>query len=490
MKKYLLPVLIFSIISLVFLTTQQLAFAAKISNETFTWNGDKIHVTGSDLQSATDLSVPGVATSFLFPGTLTIKDPQSAKGDCVVIINDIKVVGQNSITLVASNSLSTTPVANACPASIISAFNNKTVPVKGTPPNNPKGLKKVTVTVNVQGSTPPGSVTFTVGNQTQTGKRINAGVGFSYMVTFYLDPGNYQVCAAPILSCKSFVKKKNIPLDLTYGKIAPIGVPKKLTKDSIFVDILVSLVCDTKSVQMTLKQNGKVIQTVIGVKAAKTTLPGDKNVSNEVSAEFTKVPPGDYSICITSASKGSACDQSQDVTKVAGTAGNVVFEDQATAGVGVGQAAVNLCPVDAGLLPAPPLPPCAKWTNGNKGGVCESFVSAFGNFPTDPEAFIQKIFAILLSISGGIALLLIIKAGYQLMISQGKPEQIQQARDQLIAAIVGLIFLIFSFVFLQLIGFNILHIPGFTEGTSNSCGAGLQYCSSINKCYPASSTCP
>ncbi len=145
--------------------------------------------------------------------------------------------------------------------------------------------------------------------------------------------------------------------------------------------------------------------------------------------------------------------------------------------------------------PPPPLPPCAKWTNGNKGGVCESFVSAFGNFPTDPEAFIQKIFAILLSISGGIALLLIIKAGYQLMISQGKPEQIQQARDQLIAAIVGLIFLIFSFVFLQLIGFNILHIPGFIDNdpSSNQCssiGNGYHYCSSIKQCFPASSSCP
>lgn len=108
-------------------------------------------------------------------------------------------------------------------------------------------------------------------------------------------------------------------------------------------------------------------------------------------------------------------------------------------------------------LPPPPSPPCKTWSNGQ----CTTFASALGDFATNPAGFIQTIFAILLSVSGGIALLLIIKAGYQLMASQGKPEQIQNGRDQLIAAIVGLVFLIFAFVFLQLIGVDIFHIPGF-----------------------------
>ncbi len=147
-------------------------------------------------------------------------------------------------------------------------------------------------------------------------------------------------------------------------------------------------------------------------------------------------------------------------------------------------------------IPPPPSPPCKQWSPN---GVCLTFNSPFnttnGGFPTDPAGFIQKIFAVLLSVSGGIALLLIIKAGYQLMTAQGKPEQLQNGRDQLIAAIVGLIFLIFSFVFLQLIGFDILHIPGFTGPngtvTAQYCtSAGLQYCSKIQQCFPASSTCP
>jgi hypothetical protein len=116
-------------------------------------------------------------------------------------------------------------------------------------------------------------------------------------------------------------------------------------------------------------------------------------------------------------------------------------------------------------LPPPPSPPCKQWS-GN--GVCQTFGSAFGGFSTDPEGFIQKIFAILLSVSGGIALLLIIKAGYQLMTAQGNPEKLNNAREQLVAAIVGLVFLIFSFVFLQLIGFDILKVPGFKGGQSTA----------------------
>jgi len=41
------------------------------------------------------------------------------------------------------------------------------------------------------------------------------------------------------------------------------------------------------------------------------------------------------------------------------------------------------------------------------------------------------------------------------------PEALKDARDQLISAIIGLIFIIFSLVILQIIGVDILRIPGF-----------------------------
>lgn len=77
------------------------------------------------------------------------------------------------------------------------------------------------------------------------------------------------------------------------------------------------------------------------------------------------------------------------------------------------------------------------------------------------QDFTKGLFGIILSISGGIALLLIIVSGYRLMASGGNPEKVQGAKEQLTSAIVGLLFVIFSFVILQLIGVNIIHIPGF-----------------------------
>ena len=112
-----------------------------------------------------------------------------------------------------------------------------------------------------------------------------------------------------------------------------------------------------------------------------------------------------------------------------------------------------------GTLPPPPSPPCKQWVNGQ----CTTFSTAVGDLATDPGGFVKTIFAVLLSFSGGVALLLIIRAGYRLMTSQGKPESITQGRDQLVAAIVGLVFIIFSFVILETIGFDILHLPGFAH---------------------------
>ena len=121
-------------------------------------------------------------------------------------------------------------------------------------------------------------------------------------------------------------------------------------------------------------------------------------------------------------------------------------------------------------IPLPPSPPCKQWAANGSG--CEIFATGLGDLAPKPAAFVQNLFGILLSFSGGIALLLIIRAGYRLMTSQGKPEQIQQGRDELIAAIVGLVFLIFSLVFLQLIGFDILRIPGFGAAQTGSIGKG------------------
>ena len=92
------------------------------------------------------------------------------------------------------------------------------------------------------------------------------------------------------------------------------------------------------------------------------------------------------------------------------------------------------------------------------GSTCET---AIGKLETTPGGFINDLFTRVLGIVGGIAVLLIIISGYRLMASQGNPEKVQGAKEQLTAAIVGLLFVIFSLVILQVIGYDILRLPGF-----------------------------
>ena len=99
-------------------------------------------------------------------------------------------------------------------------------------------------------------------------------------------------------------------------------------------------------------------------------------------------------------------------------------------------------------------------SKGDNTFVCDT---AIGPITTSPEEIIKAIMGVILSIAGGIALLLIIISGYRMIVSQGNPENIKNARDQLTAAIVGLLFVIFSLVILQVIGYNILGLPGFAK---------------------------
>lgn len=86
--------------------------------------------------------------------------------------------------------------------------------------------------------------------------------------------------------------------------------------------------------------------------------------------------------------------------------------------------------------------------------------TAIGGIDITPAGFVKTIFGTLLGLSGGIALLLIIFSGYKLIFSRGDPERVQGAKETLTSAIVGLLFIIFSLVILEVIGVDILKIPG------------------------------
>jgi hypothetical protein len=142
--------------------------------------------------------------------------------------------------------------------------------------------------------------------------------------------------------------------------------------------------------------------------------------------------------------------------------------------------------VGNGVLPPPPLPPCVEyrtrsgdtiampdlikqdkskqeqWMLDNEIDGCAKVATAFFDFSTDPKQFTSDLLRIILGISGAIALGVIIRAGYEVMMSKGDPEKLQQARERLTSAVVGLLFIIFSLVILEIIGVDILRIPGFS----------------------------
>ncbi len=93
--------------------------------------------------------------------------------------------------------------------------------------------------------------------------------------------------------------------------------------------------------------------------------------------------------------------------------------------------------------------------------TCTVVPTAFGNIDTSPQGIVKSLLQILLSAAGGIALILILIAAYKIMTSRGNPEQIQDGKEQITSAIVGLLFIIFSVVILQTIGVDLLRIPGF-----------------------------
>ena len=108
-----------------------------------------------------------------------------------------------------------------------------------------------------------------------------------------------------------------------------------------------------------------------------------------------------------------------------------------------------------------PLPPCAEKIEHATDG-CKKVNTGIGiAIETTPAGFVKSVFSIVLGLAGGLAILLIIYSGYQLIESRGNPEKLEAAREQLRSAIIGLLFIIFSLVIIQAIGVDILRIPGF-----------------------------
>lgn len=106
-------------------------------------------------------------------------------------------------------------------------------------------------------------------------------------------------------------------------------------------------------------------------------------------------------------------------------------------------------------------------TEGNPRAKCaecydnEGIWTAVGCIKTDATTMVTQILRIAMGIAGGIALIMILAAGFMLSVSQGDPKRVSEARELITSAIIGLLFIIFSVTILQFIGVTLFRIPGF-----------------------------
>lgn len=88
-------------------------------------------------------------------------------------------------------------------------------------------------------------------------------------------------------------------------------------------------------------------------------------------------------------------------------------------------------------------------------------VTDLGCLPNDPVGFIQKFYGWGLSLIGMVGLLYLIYGGYHVLTSGGNPQRLQKGKEYILYAIIGILFAIFGFVFIQFIAGGVLRIPGF-----------------------------
>lgn len=87
--------------------------------------------------------------------------------------------------------------------------------------------------------------------------------------------------------------------------------------------------------------------------------------------------------------------------------------------------------------------------NPCQGGTCQT---ALGPISTDITQFAGKFLFIAIGLAGGIALILLVYGSVRVLTSSGNQQSLAAGRDVIIAAIAGLLFLIFSVLILRALG--------------------------------------
>lgn len=90
-------------------------------------------------------------------------------------------------------------------------------------------------------------------------------------------------------------------------------------------------------------------------------------------------------------------------------------------------------------------------------------LTAIGCIHTQPVEFVKDFMKFAIGISGGLAFLLMLSGAFQMITSAGNPEALKTGQDRLTSAVIGLMLVIFATLLLQIIGVDILRIPGLSK---------------------------
>lgn len=93
----------------------------------------------------------------------------------------------------------------------------------------------------------------------------------------------------------------------------------------------------------------------------------------------------------------------------------------------------------------------------------EGIQTAIGCIHTNPVELIKDVFKFISAIAGGLAFLMMLTGAYQMLTSAGNPESLQAGRERLTSAVIGLLFILFAVLLIQIIGIDILGLDKVAE---------------------------
>lgn len=170
------------------------------------------------------------------------------------------------------------------------------------------------------------------------------------------------------------------------------------------------------------------------------------NLSNTPDSQITKDSSGKYFTCFTA----------QGINRAIGK-----LEVKFTGGIDCTTTTQNTIPADWDVK-SEGLPWQSGTNEPTKAGspFCPdgtSISTAIGCIAAgDPKAMISQLLGWGTIVGGGIAFLMIVLAGLQIVMAGGDPKKVQAAKELITSAISGLILIIFSVILLNVIGVKIL----------------------------------